>query len=389
MFVRRTNAPLSAALPVAALLVLGLAGCESDDAADGTTGDMSEPDVAASSDAEVPDAELPDAELPDIEVPDAEPPDPTAGSGTCEGTSFTTESGVAIIEDYGLQLQAVGAGSPTRVVVIEIRDDPDAPVELGGYDLEGSTLADCRICVLACDVVDGACTKRYLADEGVVNLTQRGSEIGDPIAFELHRVRFTEVTIEAERHTTVVPEGVTWCGDGISFEAELAAQPAMLGDTVRDFELQNCKTGEFQSVHDIGADVQALWFVATAGWCPACHAYLPQVFEAVAPIPKTRLEVIVVLGENQNYGQPTLEYCRQYVARYAGEDGSRFYLDHNGVSAFGTMFSSMWPYVGGRGEFGLPWNAVLAGGTYRYEYADGADGARGGVVDAVNRLLSQ
>ncbi len=315
------------------------------------------------------------------------PIDPTAGSGTCSGTTFAPDDGVAFLEDYGTYVQALDPNDPATALIVEIHDDRGEPVTVGGHDLAGNTLRDCRVCVLACTVVNNRCSSIYFADEGVVNITARGSDVNEPLAFDLHRVRFKQVTIDQQAgQANLVPNGDSWCGDGYQFESPLRARPAEVGDTVRDFSLQNCATEAFDSIHDIAADVRALWMIATAGWCPACREYLPQALAAGNDVPEAMLKTIVILGENAQYGQPTLAYCRQYASTY-GEDGSRFYIDHNGEGSFATTFSYMWPYVGDQGEFGLPWNAVMAGGSFRYEYADGFEGARGGAGDAINRLL--
>ena len=385
-------APLLAA-PLLAALLLVVCGCDSSDVGD-TVVDV--PDAAREAEragepdgVSAADASPPDAAQPDGSPPDAAPVDPTAGSGTCEGTTFDGQHGIALKEDYGVLLQAIDEGSPTRALIIELHDDRGEPVGVGGHDLAGNTVDDCRVCVLACDVVDGACSTIYFADEGVVNITARGAETGDPVALELNRVRFKEATFNAAtRELTNVPGGDSWCGDGYGFDLQLAPKPAMVGDLVEDFSLQNCATGEFTSMHAVAADVKAAWFIATAGWCSACHAYLPQILEATAQIPESLLSIVIVLGEDGDYEQPTLTYCRAYARRYTTAAPTRFYIDHDGTSSFATTFSRMWPYVGGRGEFGLPWNAVLDGGTYRYEYADGAGAPRTALVDIVNRLLN-
>ncbi|MCA9547284.1 MAG: hypothetical protein KC613_22935 [Myxococcales bacterium] len=242
------------------------------------------------------------------------------------------------------------------------------------------------MCVLACTVVNNACQTIYFAREGVVDVTAR-SEADEPFGFDLHRVRFEQVNIRQNPlRAEPVAGGDGWCADSFSYQTTLLAPPAEVGDTVRDFQLQNCATEEFDSIHELAAEVDALWMIATAGWCPACRQYLPQVIESTANIPDSVLKTIFVLGENASYGQPTAAYCRQYAAQY-GEDGSRFYIDHNGEGSFATTFRYIWPYVGDNGEFGLPWNAAIGGGTFRYEYGDGYQGNRGGIADAINRLL--
>jgi thiol-disulfide isomerase/thioredoxin len=313
--------------------------------------------------------------------------DPSEGSGTCQGTTFTADSDVAFIEAYGAYYQAIDPSDPATAMIIEVHDDRGGPVTPGVYDLEGQNLDTCQICVLACTVANNRCTSIYMAQEGVVEVTARGVEFGEPLQMAMHRVRYAQVNIDQDtRLATPVPNGDAWCADGYEIDTDLKVRPAEVGQPVHDFQLQNCLSEEFVSLKDLSADLKALWMIATAGWCPACREYIPQAIDAGDQIPESDMKMIFVVGEDASYGQPTLAYCRQYASHY-GEDGSRFFIDHNGEGSFATTFSFVWPYVGDNGEFGLPWNAAFSGGDFTYRYGDGFEGQRGGVTGVINGLL--
>ncbi|MCA9561624.1 MAG: hypothetical protein KC583_23920, partial [Myxococcales bacterium] len=141
-------------------------------------------------------------------------------------------------------------------------------------------------------------------------------------------------------------------------------------------QLQNCQTDEFVSVHALAADTRALWIIGSAGWCSACRQYLPQVFNLMNTIEPTQARLMIVVGEDGAYAQPTTGFCRRYAEHYGLPDASNFYIDHNGVSSFSTLFTYLNLYSND-GAFGLPWNAVVSGGDAPvYEYSDGSGQAQ-------------
>jgi hypothetical protein len=85
------------------------------------------------------------------------------------------------------------------------------------------------------------------------------------------------------------------------------------------------------------------------------------------------IQIVYVLGEDESYAQPDVDYCQQYVRHYQ-TSADRFYIDHDGQYAFATLFAHMWPYVDANGAFGLPWNAVVDAETLEFLYADGSAG---------------
>jgi hypothetical protein len=157
---------------------------------------------------------------------------------------------------------------------------------------------------------------------------------------------------------------------------------------VRDFQLQNCLTEDFESIHDIAREYKALWMILTSGWCPACRQYIPQAINVVTSEISSDLKQIFIVGENASYQQPTLEYCRSYASTY-GNDGNQFYIDHDVEYPFTTTFQHIWLYLGPNSEFGLPWNGVISGEQrgFTYEYSDGSD-RNESVTEVIERLIN-
>ena len=101
--------------------------------------------------------------------------------------------------------------------------------------------------------------------------------------------------------------------DGYSYETSIedpssqdCSNPSIVcvDETVSNFSLQNCGSGEMVSLEELSTDKKALWFVLTAGWCPACRDYIPQVIGQDDMLDSQGLEVIYVLGENASYEAP-------------------------------------------------------------------------------------
>ncbi len=314
-----------------------------------------------------------------------EPP-PPEHSGTCDSSDFTVVQAQATLEDYGHRLVAVDGQDDYRAILIEIKGAPAAP---GIYDLEGTTnLRDCEICVYAFGNCNGGdCTKTYIADEGALEITELGTDGGEPVAVTFHNVKFTQKEIDRRTgDTSIVFGGDSFCTDGLAVDGAIVTPAARIGDTVDNFELQNCETGEFVSIYDYFAETKVAWMVASAGWCPACRQFIPTVIENANNIGEAQLKPMIIVGEDYNYGQPTLEMCKDYSTHY-DTDARRFFIDHNGQYGFATTFANMWPYLGANGEFGLPWNAVLRASDWTYVYADRS--GNGDLGTAINGLLNE
>ena len=157
---------------------------------------------------------------------------------------------------------------------------------------------------------------------------------------------------------------------------------AQIGELVRDFSLTHCASGEAVSFQSHFEGSRAAMFVLTAGWCPACAQWVPQLLDLLQNPQAEGLQVAFVLGENANRHQPTLRECQQY-GRNANIPEALLFMDHNGQDAFMTVFTYLDPYLAEDGRFGLPWNAVLRSANWEYMYADGA------MVNDLNAILSE
>ena len=262
-------------------------------------------------------------------------------------------------------------------------DREGGEVTPGLYDLDGSTLENCRVCVLACEVQDSSCRSYYMAQEGTVEITARGAEVGESFQATLKNVTYEEVQIDdnSTPQAEFIADGMTWCADGFKANTTINIRPAQMGEPVRDFKLQNCVTEEFDSIHDIARDLKALWLINVTGWCDNCSRYISDVSDYYGDVPESDLKKIIILGEDNEYQEPTLEYCRWYASRF-GEDGRRYYIDHDGEQSFSTTFQYISVYANSEGKFELPWNALLSGEAGNFVYEFGNDPAS----NSVNQL---
>ncbi len=158
-----------------------------------------------------------------------------------------------------------------------------------------------------------------------------------------------------------------------------------VGETVGDFALINCASGEEVNMRTYFADKRAGLFVLTAGWCGACAQWIPQVIGLMGQPQYEGLETAFVLGENSGRSEPTLRECEQY-GRGHGVPPEKMFMDHNGTNAFRTVFAEMMLYTNEGGGFGLPWNAIIDPDGWEYIYSDGGPG---GDLNSAFRTLLQ
>jgi hypothetical protein len=96
---------------------------------------------------------------------------------------------------------------------------------------------------------------------------------------------------------------------------------------------------------------------------------------------------MVVLGENQSYGKPTLNYCKSYAQQY-NVPIDKIYIDWGDqYNSFETLFSHLNPYLQPDGSFALPWDAVLDGDNMEYIHCSMA-GPYPSAEQAKNDLLN-
>jgi hypothetical protein len=359
--------------------------------AEGGTNARGEDAITGGSPGSTPVADAGAAETPDAAPPppDAAPPEPDAHPvPTCSGEAFTAlNERMSYDDEFGLRYQGLsGETNPLDAILLDIKD-PARRLMPGFYDLAGTNLDDCEICLAGlkgCDPATGRCGKVFYPRAGVVEITSYG-DVGEQFTATLHGIEFEEVEVDPNTaHSTPVADGEIWCNQGQTIDVEVLPTPVEVGETVRNFSLQNCDTEEFVDIYSLGAEAKGLWLIAAAGWCSACAQFLPAAFDAMAQIDGDlgagALVPMIIVGEDSNYNQPTTEFCRRY-ARHYGADPGIFYVDHDGRASFATTFQYIWPYISDAGEFSLPWNALIKGGTFEYFYGD-----RSGISDLNTKL---
>jgi hypothetical protein len=333
----------------------------------------------------------PDAQVEDT-VTEPDPP-PT---GDYDRVGFTAAQ-VRVTSD-GANITFQGqTEDASSILSVASYADWAGPTSPGSYSLDGINYADCGLCLILSAECDGtSCAKTFYADAGDVDIDAIGFGEGEQFSGMLRDVVFTEVTIDAESFvSTPVPGGETWLIDDFAFNGFVSSAPQAgecdsgrfdcIGETVSSFELQSCATGEFVNIQDLNADADGTWMVLTAGWCSACHTWIPQVFDAIgADLSEFNINLMVILGEDTGGNAPTLDYCEGYGNQY-GEGLANFYIDNNGSQSYSTVFENVWIYPGDDGSFGLPWNGMFRGGSGEYVYADGA--GVGDVNTGINAML--
>lgn len=321
---------------------------------------------------------------------------PDAPSGDYDREGFTAATNQVTSDGSNITFQGQNADQ-TAVITIASYADWAGPTAPGSYSLDGINYADCGLCLLiSADCNGESCAKTFYADAGDVDIDVIGFGEGEQFSGVLNDVVFTEVTIDSSTFTsTPVPGGETWRVDGFEFNGFVAAAPQAgecnsgtydcIGENVSSFSLQSCETGDMVNVQEMNADVDGTWMILTAGWCSACHAWIPQIFDALdGDLADADINLMIVLGEDTNGGPPTMDYCEGYATQY-GHGLSNFYIDNDGTQSYATVFQNVWIYPGDGGSFGLPWNGMFKGGSGEYVYADGA--GVGDINAGINLML--
>lgn len=284
----------------------------------------------------------------------------------------------------------------------------------GTYALEGTNYEDCGNCILVRMGCDGTtCAKTFYADTGSLIITEWA--VGGSFKGSLVGVTAKEVTIDTDTYvSTPVVDGETWCLDGQTFEAPIPDGPPLfegtvdtcvpagngnlVGANVADVSYTNC-LGDAVNLHAGGCTdngVKALWVMATAGWCVACEATLAQLVadhggslsRAGIGAKTPGLDMLVVLGENQNQGPPTVEYCLAYATKNK-LDPAMVVIDNNTkgiqlpliapagyavtINGLAKTWTSINPYLTsneGQVQTAYPWHGVLRASNMEYVWSD-------------------
>ena len=253
-----------------------------------------------------------------------------------------------------------------------------APTVGEAISFEGATPQNCTVCaIMGIQCTEDRCAEVYFANSGEINFTAFGAS-GEELSFDISGLNFSAI---ADRETGTLDSANQKC---LSDQTISALRPTEVGDVIpASFELQNCETGDMVNVKEFGSNAAGIWYFATAGWCPACRQTLTDLYANVFPTyTEETIRPMIVVSEDDQGEPATRAFCRSYAARYT-DTGIDFYVDPN----LSTTFTNLWAYFGDDGSFGLPWQAVIEGGTGNYIYADGAPGPDT-LEDVLSRLMT-
>jgi thiol-disulfide isomerase/thioredoxin len=328
-------------------------------------------------------------------------------SGACQVEDTCDSAGLAITTSAAFPRMAAGA-LRVRYAVSDVITEPPFNrfvLELnhrqlwpngaapGVHDLIGSEQPGGAIYFrgqTACNDVD--CGFTYIVDEGSLDVKAPGLP-GERFVGTLRGVKLRQVRID--RNTGAIStfsNARVWCLGDVVIDIAVPELPVSqgscvkdgtgvnVGENIRDFTLKNC-LGQEIDLHARCGQSKVTWFVASAGWCGACEAFVPEAAAYAKEPGNEDVDLIVVLGEDRLGGQPSEAYCREY-ALAKGLDPENTFIDHDGRGSWPVLFDAINTYSGS--SIGLPWNAVLDGGSMTYVWSSNVgDGDLFGAIDAL------
>lgn len=153
---------------------------------------------------------------------------PDAANSACTYTGFTPERAVGE-RDTELDVLFYSSSSGQEPNVQQLSLDLYFPFGANPkphtLTFDGENLQTCHSCFLVrrdCNASSCISGKVFLAQEGTAELTSLGA-IGERLQGTIRNAVLSEVTIEAELLTVLVPNGETWCIDDYSFDVEVVA----------------------------------------------------------------------------------------------------------------------------------------------------------------------
>jgi len=364
-----------------ALLALCGAACDDDtagpaDAADAADGDADVAPDAADADADA-DADVSDDDAPPDGEPEADAPPPPVCADH-NGVVADVEiagSGATLIEYRAY----MGSDVPYNVLRVQIMGDNVATAAPGVYDLAGTTYDTCTVCVsVLTDCRTGPCGRFFYPLAGTIELTAVGGP-GEPFAGRLRNIEMAEFEILPDGIATEpLPDGDDWCIADYVFDRvasnshdAVCERPTVpcLEETLLDFSLESCATGEMVAMSTLAAGRKALVYEMVTGWCPYCPASMDLMVGYQTTYGDAGLRVAYVYGESAASGQPTAAECLDYGARH-GADPNSMFLDHDGTNSFVTTTWAMWPWTVESDTMGLPWNTIIDAETHQYVFTN-------------------
>lgn len=320
----------------------------------------------------------------------------------CQSQGFAPLVETARVSNiYGVEYLGFSSESmPYDQVVVRMEMVNQSYPTPGTYPLAGDDITKCTNCVIAgksCG--NDGCEKLYVGTFGDIVAESAG-----PYKKQMKGLLSGVVMEEIEQNpltgaTSVKPGGDVWCLDGFEYDAQILSfadgtcpKPGVncVGETVPDFTMTNCDSGEEVAMSEVMESKKAILYVLVTKWCSVCTTWMPQVAAYVDGLLDDGLEVAYVFGENNLNQAPTLDTCKEYANKYAKHHKAtsittKFYMDHDGVSPFANFFEAMWIYPTADGAFGTPFNAIVNAQTSEYVwYGAGAVG-----VSTMDSYISQ
>ncbi|HRE89916.1 MAG TPA: hypothetical protein PK095_12340 [Myxococcota bacterium] len=206
-------------LTLASLALCPLIACGDDDpkatdTADTTQTDTAQPDTAA--DTTEPDTTADTA-------PDTTPDTDTTPS-SCDKSGFT-----AVAQDAGTifgvftYIAQSTLETPVDVLNLELVETNGGATAPGTFTFDDANYNACGNCLtiwLACDENLGNCQKKFLVQEGTLQIDTFG-ESGGTLAGHIEDAVLVEVTIGEDFVSTPVANGETWCLDRYDFSTTI------------------------------------------------------------------------------------------------------------------------------------------------------------------------
>lgn len=290
-----------------------------------------------------------------------------------------------------------GAEPPFTKITVELDHEALANKGVGTYDLgpEDGDLG-CDLCVRGHSYCNSdGCAQDYLPQSGQLEITHSG-EPGSPFRAELSNVVFKQYKVEGGKYVDYA-KGYQWCMGNYGIDVDVpplseaedfcvaSGTGTGVGDNIADYSLTNC-LGDEVPLHSRCGLTDAVWMVATAGWCGACESFVPKVGEYYTDATNKgkNLDIMVLYAETNAGVKPTLDQCLAY-ANAKGIDPAQVFIDKEGDRSWGNTFDHVNNYASG--SFGIPWSLVLDGKSMEYIWSSTL--GTGSVYEAVESLIGE
>lgn len=205
-------------ITLASLALCPLIACGDDDPKATDTADTTQPDTTT-----------PDTTEPDT-TPDTTEPDTTADTtpdttpSNCDKNGFT-----AAAQDAGTifgiftYIAQSTLDTPVDVLNLELVEANGGATAPGTFVFDDANYSACGNCLtiwLGCDENLGNCQKKFLVQEGTLQIDTFG-ESGGTLAGHIEDAVLVEVTIGEDFVSTPVANGETWCLDRYEFSTTI------------------------------------------------------------------------------------------------------------------------------------------------------------------------